>query len=62
MNVTVEERQAIEAASPAIGEYLESIGKTDLAQMSEEEWLGFLGHAFVVTCLEVRKRWDEAPF
>ena len=33
---------AIEAASPMAGEYLERIGKTDLAVLSEAEWLTLL--------------------
>ena len=37
-----EEIAAIEAASPIAGEYLESIGKSDLAKMDESEWLTFL--------------------
>lgn len=33
---------AIQAASPMAGEYLESIGKTDLAVLSDAEWLTLL--------------------
>jgi hypothetical protein len=33
---------AIAAASPMAGEYLESIGKTDLATLTEAEWLTLL--------------------
>jgi hypothetical protein len=33
---------AIAAASPMAGEYLESIGKTDLAVLTEAEWLTLL--------------------
>lgn len=62
MDLSVDEKRAIETASPAIGEYLEGIGKTDLAQMSEGEWLGFLHHAYTHSCAEVRKLWNEAPF
>lgn len=36
------EQAAIVAASPSAGEYLESIGKTDLAVLTEAEWLTFL--------------------
>lgn len=36
------EQAAIVAASPSAGEYLESIGKTDLAVLSESEWLTFI--------------------
>ena len=33
---------AIAAASPMAGEYLESIGKADLAALTEAEWLTLL--------------------
>ena len=33
---------AITAASPMAGEYLDSIGKTDLAVLTEAEWLTLL--------------------
>jgi hypothetical protein len=33
---------AIAAASPMAGEYLDSIGKTDLAVLTEAEWLTLL--------------------
>ena len=33
---------AIEAASPMAGEYLDSIGKTDLAVLTKAEWLTLL--------------------
>lgn len=36
------EIDAIMAASTPAGEYLESIGKTDLATMSEDDWYCFL--------------------
>jgi hypothetical protein len=36
------ETAAIAAASPMAGEYLESIGKTDLAVLTESEWLTLL--------------------
>jgi archaellum component FlaD/FlaE len=63
MDINIEEAKAIEAASPAIGEYLEQIGKTDLAVMTEEEWLGFLAHAYAATCDQVRELWKDAvPF
>lgn len=39
---TVEEIKAMEAASLPAGEYLESIGKTDLAALTYEEWMTFI--------------------
>jgi len=58
-----DEKRAIDAASPAIGEYLEGIGKTDLATMTEGEWMGFLAHAYSCVCDEVAKiHENEVPF
>lgn len=37
------ERRALEDGGNAGGEYLDSLGKTDLASLSEEEWREFLG-------------------
>jgi Family of unknown function (DUF6511) len=36
---TEHEVAAMRAASPVAGEYVESLGKTDLAALSEHEWL-----------------------
>lgn len=36
------EEEALRAGGDAAGAYLEKIGKTDLAQLSQEEWLTFL--------------------
>lgn len=39
----IEERRAIEnGTSERAGKYLDKIGKTDLAQMTEKEWVEFL--------------------
>lgn len=63
MQINVDERRAVAAASPAIGAWLEQVGKTDLATMSEAEWLGFLGHVYGSICAETRKIWEnEVPF
>ena len=45
------EAKAIEAASPAAGEYLESCGTTDLSRLTPEQWQGFLAHVFKVTLI-----------
>lgn len=37
-DLTEYEEQALDYASACAGEYLDSIGKTDLAQMTKEEW------------------------
>ena len=39
---TPNERDAIAQAGAMGGQYLESLGKTDLARLSEAEWLTFL--------------------
>jgi len=35
---TPNEQEALDAASRTAGEYLESVGKTDLAQLEVQEW------------------------
>ena len=35
---TPNEQEALDAASRTAGEYLDSLGKTDLAQLNVEEW------------------------
>lgn len=42
MEPTEIEIQCVYAASPKAGEFLEKIGKTDMAAMTEDEWLEFL--------------------
>lgn len=39
---TVDEIKAMEAASAPAGEYLDSIGKTDLATLTYGEWMTFI--------------------
>lgn len=39
---TPEETASIKRAGRAGGEYLDSIGKVDLSQLTEEEWLTFI--------------------
>lgn len=63
MQLNIDEKRAIHAASAEIGGWLDRLGKSDLATMSEAEWLGFLGHAYATICNEVRKVWEnEVPF
>lgn len=63
MNLRVDERQAVKDASSAVGEYLDRIGKTDLATMTEDEWLGFIGHTYATVCNAVRDIIQrECPF
>src|SRR5206468_14766 len=40
VNPTPQEIEAMLAASPAGGAYLEKLGKTDMATMTEDEWMG----------------------
>ena len=58
------EEQALADAGDAAGAYLDGIGKTDLATLTEEEWAEFwrLGLEAFGTALEARLRSHEAPF
>jgi hypothetical protein len=61
--LNVDEKRAVNSASPEVGAYLDQIGKTDLATMTETEWLGFIAHAYGTVSAEVRKIWEnEVPF
>ncbi|MEN9926226.1 MAG: hypothetical protein RL268_2352 [Pseudomonadota bacterium] len=63
MQLNVDEKRAVNTASPVIGEWLDALGKTDLAQMTEGEWLSFLAHVYASVCAEVCKVWEnEVPF
>lgn len=63
MSLNVDEKKAVRAVSNEVGEYLDRIGKTDLATMTEAEWLGFIEHAYDRVCTHVRKIWEtEVPF
>jgi len=63
IGLNMDEKKAIFDSSAKIGEYLERIGKTDLATMTEAEWLGFIGHAYICVTDEVRRTWEkDIPF
>jgi len=63
MQLNVDEKKAANAASEAVGSYLERLGKTDLATMTEAEWLGFIQHTYACVCTEVGRIWEkEVPF
>lgn len=63
MKLNIDEMKAANAASEEVGGYLERIGKTDLSEMSEAEWLGFIQHAYACVCGQVYKIWEnEVPF
>ena len=60
---TPQEQEAINRAGELAGEYLESIGKTDLAKLEVDEWQTFL--EAVVTGYTDRLREltkDQVPF
>lgn len=45
------------------GAYLDSIGKTDLARLTEAEWREFCGRVFRGTCAELQRiADDQVPF
>ncbi len=50
---------AIASASPMAGKYLESIGKTDLAVLTEAEWLTLLEVVITAYQDELARRLDE---
>lgn len=58
------EQKAVEAAGQHAGEYLDEIEKTDLAELSEDEWKEFLRR--IVVGFEHNMRHmittNEAPF
>jgi hypothetical protein len=53
------ETAAIAAASPAAGEYLESIGKTDLVALTGDEWLTLLEVVVTAYQDELARRLDS---
>lgn len=57
------EEDAIRKGGDAAGAYLDSLGKTDLASMTPEEWRRFCEALFVATCDSLRKYADDGvPF
>lgn len=57
------ERAAIIVGGDAAGGYLDRLGKTDLATMTEEEWREFCKVLFEATCAEMKRvADDEIPF
>jgi hypothetical protein len=70
---TPNERAAIRHAGEMGGEYLDSLGRTDLARLSEAEWLAFVEAVVTGYCDRLRdlagrdrqtlaRTTDEAPF
>lgn len=64
MDLAPIEADAIMAASEAVGGHLETLGKTDFATFTEEEWLDFLAVTYSAITGEVRARLasGEVPF
>lgn len=64
LNPTHYEKEALATAGDKAGEYLESIGKTDLAQLTREEWATFLNTVFGTATDELRRLAEEnaVPF
>jgi len=63
--LTIEEGRAIMAASERCGTFLEDIGTTDMATMTEEQWLDFLAHCYTTICESVAAEielLDDVPF
>jgi hypothetical protein len=57
------EIKAMYAASTQAGQYLETLGKTDMATFTEDEWLSMIDAAVTGFCDAMRKSVAEsAPF
>jgi len=57
------EREAAAEGGNAGGQYLDRIGKTDLASLTREEWEEFCALIFIGACDALRKRADDdIPF
>lgn len=63
IEITKNETAAAEAGGKAAGAYLESIGKTDLTDMSQEEWRVFCETLFSSACKNLADQADShIPF
>ena len=56
---TAQEIDAMLHASPAGGDYLEKLGKTDMALFSEDEWMGLIES--IVTAFQESMAASYAP-
>ena len=59
MALTNAEYNSIMEASPEIGAHLESLGTTDMAAMSYEQWLDHLACAFEKICEKNAEKWAD---
>ena len=58
-----DEAIAIAAGGDAAGAYLDSIGKSDLASLTPDEWATFCRTVFEATCADLRRQAAEwVPF
>lgn len=62
--LTADEIQAIQEAAVDAGEYLDALGKTNLATMDENEWMEFIECICIGFAETIRARLasDEVPF
>lgn len=59
-NLSDKEIASILAVGPRAGAHLEALGKTDLATMTEEEWMGFIEAVVMAYASEMAAR--HAPY
>lgn len=60
---TPSEKGAVAAGGKVAGQWLEGIGKTDLAEMTRAEWEEFCGVLFAGVCADLQRQADEGiPF
>lgn len=57
------EKEAVQAGGEAAGAYLDSIGKTDLAKLTADEWATFCATLYKATTDDLRRQaLDSIPF
>ncbi|MBF0629242.1 MAG: hypothetical protein HQL91_13580 [Magnetococcales bacterium] len=64
---TERELAAMRAAAPAAGEYVESLGKSDLTLFTVEEFMTLIqvivgAYLSAKTAFDVTDTWDDVPF
>ena len=63
IELTKDEAAAAAAGGKAAGAYLEAIGKTDLAEMTKDEWAAFCGVLVTGYCADLQEQADnQIPF
>ena len=62
-DLTKEEARAVAAGGARAGEYLESIGVTDLGRLSADQWNAFCTVLFEESCADLaRQAKEQVPF